>query len=288
MTPRHQHVTPFVRWPGGKRLLLSHLLPHCPPDVVNYTEPFVGGGAMFFALAHHQQRPRLFNAPRTPRLADLNTDLINAYRVVRDHVEPLLDALEIHERRHHDPTHFYAVRERHNETPDHEPIPDPVDAAARFIYLGATCWRGKYQVNKHGKFNNSRSSTDQLIRRPGNLRAASAALAGTEINRTDFSNTPAPRPAEVIYCDPPYDGTFTAYTAHGFGRRDHCRLRDVATGWVAQGATVVISNADTDYIRALYAADPWVVGSVAEPQALGAAADTPNNAVNALLIVGRA
>ncbi len=41
---------PFVKWVGGKRSLLPELLRRVPADFNNYFEPFVGGGALFFAL----------------------------------------------------------------------------------------------------------------------------------------------------------------------------------------------------------------------------------------------
>lgn len=41
---------PFVKWVGGKRSLLPELLRRIPPDFKNYYEPFIGGGALFFAL----------------------------------------------------------------------------------------------------------------------------------------------------------------------------------------------------------------------------------------------
>ena len=41
---------PFVKWVGGKRSLLPELLARMPSQFTNYFEPFVGGGALFFAL----------------------------------------------------------------------------------------------------------------------------------------------------------------------------------------------------------------------------------------------
>ena len=43
-------VSPFVKWVGGKRGLISQILPFIPKKFNNYFEPFVGGGALFFAL----------------------------------------------------------------------------------------------------------------------------------------------------------------------------------------------------------------------------------------------
>ena len=41
---------PFVKWAGGKRQLLPALLRRLPQSFRRYHEPFVGGGALFFAL----------------------------------------------------------------------------------------------------------------------------------------------------------------------------------------------------------------------------------------------
>src|SRR5438105_2391991 len=77
---------PFLKWAGGKRQLLPVLL-ECVPDLqdARYHEPFVGGGALFFALRDSGRPGR-----RGARLADVNPELINAYKVVRDQVEALI------------------------------------------------------------------------------------------------------------------------------------------------------------------------------------------------------
>ena len=46
---------PFVKWVGGKRSLLPELLKRMPPKFNNYYEPFVGGGALFFALHDNKE-----------------------------------------------------------------------------------------------------------------------------------------------------------------------------------------------------------------------------------------
>lgn len=51
MTDVVRATKPFVKWLGGKRQLLSQLLNHVPEHFDRYIEPFVGGGALFFALA---------------------------------------------------------------------------------------------------------------------------------------------------------------------------------------------------------------------------------------------
>ena len=47
-----QNLTPkpFVKWVGGKRSLIKELMSRMPSGFNNYYEPFLGGGALFFAL----------------------------------------------------------------------------------------------------------------------------------------------------------------------------------------------------------------------------------------------
>jgi DNA adenine methylase len=63
---------PPVKWVGGKTQLLKELLARVPATYNRYFEPFVGGGALFFALQ-----------PRVAYLCDSNAELINLYHVLR-------------------------------------------------------------------------------------------------------------------------------------------------------------------------------------------------------------
>src|SRR5437870_12804724 len=45
-----QHLSPFVKWAGGKTSLLPHLIPHVPLHLPEHYEPFLGGGALFFGI----------------------------------------------------------------------------------------------------------------------------------------------------------------------------------------------------------------------------------------------
>lgn len=43
-------MTPLMKYPGGKGRELTEIIPNLPKDAQNYYEPFVGGGAVYFAL----------------------------------------------------------------------------------------------------------------------------------------------------------------------------------------------------------------------------------------------
>lgn len=73
---------PFLKWAGGKSKLLTQYTPYFPKYFKTYYEPFLGGGAVFFYLQ-----------PKNAVLSDINSELINAYRCVRDNLEQLIPLL---------------------------------------------------------------------------------------------------------------------------------------------------------------------------------------------------
>ena len=72
-----RQTRPFLKWAGGKGQLITRLLPLVPKEFVNYYEPFLGGGALFFALHRHGFKFKAY-------LTDRNTELINCYRIVKN------------------------------------------------------------------------------------------------------------------------------------------------------------------------------------------------------------
>jgi len=236
---------PFVKWVGGKRGILPALLDRLPPQFDRYYEPFVGGGALFFAL---QQR----RAPVPVELSDVNADLIATYRAVQQHPEALIAALEVHAARH-DADYYYQVRQRHG-------LADPVDRAARLLYLNRTCYNGLYRVNRRGEFNVpiGRYKNPNIVRAE-NIRACHRVLQDVAIVQRPFDRLVPTGDRCLIYFDPPYhpsdDGSFTGYSKLGFTADDQAALRDFARKLHAAGHYVLLSNSNAELIRDLYA-DP--------------------------------
>src|ERR1051325_1735373 len=118
---------PFVKWAGGKRWLTTYVEKLTPEKWTGrYYEPFVGGGALFFALQ-----------PKRATLSDANEELITTYRAIRDNPGDVIRTLRAYpfgER------FFYHLRER---TPRAD-----YKIAARLLYLNRTCWNGLYRVNR--------------------------------------------------------------------------------------------------------------------------------------------
>ncbi|MYD66260.1 MAG: DNA adenine methylase [Chloroflexi bacterium] len=265
--PNQVGATPFLKWAGGKRPLVPDIAELMPASFERYWEPFVGGGAVFFALG---------SGAAEAYLSDLNLELMVTYKVVQDDPEALISHLERHADEH-SREHYYAVRAKHDER-------DPIALAARFIYLNKTAYNGLHRVNKRGRFNVPMGSyEDPGICDAGNLRAASIALGRARLRAGSFLGPHvSPAVGDVVYCDPPYDGTFTGYTGAGFGSDEQTALRDRATVWADSGAHVLLSNSDTPFIRDLY--QSWTLHQVQAPRNINSNG-AGRNKVNELLIV---
>jgi len=213
-----------------------------------YHEPFVGGGAVFFALANEKRFHRAY-------LSDSNEQLVNVYKVVRDEVQDLIEHLRFYASKFKEsPQGFYDLM-RSLDPLGEDPY---VFQAARFIFLNKTCFNGLWRVNRKGKFNVPRDPSKKAsnILDEHNLRACSAALREVTIRDRDFFDffDLSSVSKAVWYLDPPYMPTsatsnFTSYTRKGFTMNDQCALAKTAEDLVRIGATVVASNSDTRWVR---------------------------------------
>jgi DNA adenine methylase len=238
-------ASPFVKWVGGKGRLRHALEALMPPGVelMRHVEPFLGGGALFFA-----------RGPERALLCDLNRDLVRTYELVRDDLGGVIRQLEKLSRGH-DSEHYYAVRERYNARKEQSPS----ERAAMFIYLNKTCFNGLHRVNRRGEFNvpMGRYTNPNILDRD-TLSAASRALQSAELRHASFEELLShARPGDFIYMDPPYEpvsrtANFTAYGQDGFSQADQTRLRDVYRELDRRGAKLMLSNSDVPFIRDLY------------------------------------
>jgi DNA adenine methylase len=228
---------PLLKWAGGKRRLLRAILPLVPASFDRYFEPFLGGGALYFALQ-----------PSRAYLSDKNAELIHAYLQVRDCPETLIRELRKLRNSEGD---YYRVRST---------VPDADGArAARLIYLTTLAFNGLYRVNLRGQFNVPYGYKTHL--NPcdeGRIRESSRILKSAVIRHEDFEDALRnARQGDLIYLDPPYtvahgDNGFIKYNAKIFSWEDQVRLAKVARQLVDRGCAVLVSNADHVSIRGLY------------------------------------
>lgn len=254
---------PFLKWVGGKARLLTQYQPFFPTNFQHYIEPFVGGGAVFFHLWNQGE------LSEEVVLLDANEELVNTYRVIRDQPAELIQLLN-HHKGYHSKHYYYSVRELDR---DASIILNPVERAARTIYLNKTCYNGLYRVNAKGQFNTpiGRYKNPNICDEKG-LIAAHNALQGVEIRQADFRSVKQiAQPGDFAYFDPPYDpssstANFTSYTASNFSDADQHALADLYRGLSDLGCYCMLSNSHTPFILDLY--DGFRVETVDAPRAI--------------------
>jgi DNA adenine methylase len=246
-------ATPIVRWLGGKRKLLPELLKYVPTGVHTYHEPFVGGGALFFAL--ESSLPVISGY----QLSDTNPALINLYRVIA--ANPATIILELRKlAADHSEEAYYGYRTELNILMKSVLTASlEVRFAALALYLNKTCFNGLWRVNGSGMFNSPFGKyTNPAICDEGALWKAHEALKRASTSCVDFREALSwVRPGDLVYLDPPYipasdTANFTAYVKAGFNLKDQEDLVKLAADAAHRGAYVIASNSDTELTRKLW------------------------------------
>ena len=246
---------PFVRWVGGKTSIAPAILSLLgrPASGGRYFEPFVGGGAVFFAL-----RTAGFKGPAV--LADLNQDLISLYSTIRGLVESLIQELEGVNR---DKDEYLELRCMNPE------YWNDFDRALRTYYLSRCSFNCLWRVNKKGRMNVPYSAKKSPLVDAEVLRAASKALTNTTIQCEDFTWTVNQcRQGDCVYIDSPYLGGFTDYTAEGWRHSDLRALEFYASLVAKHGARVVVSVPDDELHQDVFRR--WLFVEIEAPRRVAA------------------
>lgn len=240
--PVSAEAKPFLRWAGGKRWLLQHLKPWLSEfEFNNYHEPFLGGGSVFFGVA----------PTGMSYLSDLNVELIQTYQQVTATPQAVATQLSRHTNDHQ---HYYSVRSQRPK--------DPVERAARFIYLNHTSFNGIYRVNLKGQYNVPFGNRTSL-KPPGanELEAVSASLRSAKLIAQDFKSALSRVDlGDLVFLDPPYtvahnNNGFVKYNQKLFSFDDQRALSDAVAEIRMKGAFYILTNAAHSSISELFDSD---------------------------------
>ncbi|HHT66914.1 MAG TPA: DNA adenine methylase [Erysipelotrichaceae bacterium] len=242
-------VSPFVKWAGGKRQVMNHLLELKPKKFKRYYEPFVGGGALLLELT-----------PIQATINDSNKELMYVYRCLRNKklFKKFYDTCKEHEAKHSE-KYYYEIRSMDKKKNVYAKLPTYIKAA-RCVYLNKACFNGLYRVNKKGQFNVPSGKYEKIrCFDEDNINALHEYFNKNKpiILNKDFAQAvKAARAGDFVYIDPPYDVTgqqsFTSYTTGGFDRKEQERLRNVIKELTEKGVLVMANNANTNFIQELY------------------------------------
>jgi DNA adenine methylase len=243
---------PFLKWAGGKRKLAPIIASAIPASTSSRTnhfyEPFIGGGALSFYLGN----PLLeqYITGKRLHINDMNPDLVTTYKVVRDDLGSLLRELKVFNELNNADA-FYDIRSTIYE--------DPIQIAARFIYLNKTCFNGLWRVNSKGEFNVpfGRYRNPRILD-PENLTKCSERLQGARITFGSYRDAvEGAKKGDLVYFDPPYipiskTAAFSQYAKADFTLQDQQELSDCIYDLNKRGVKVILSNSDTRLTRNIF------------------------------------
>lgn len=219
---------PIIPWIGGKRRLAKRIIPLFPEHQC-YVEPFSGAAAIYF----------LKEPTEAEVLNDINGELMNLYRVIKFHLDALIDEFR-----------WTLVGRRQFEWHQNQTTEQLTDIqrAARFYYLQKTAFGGKVDGQAFG-VQTDRGPRLNLLRLQEDFSAAHLRLSGTVIENLPWTDCIKryDRPHTLFYCDPPYWGT-EGYGVD-FGLEQYALMADIARSIKGK---MVISVNDIPEMRSVF------------------------------------
>lgn len=228
---------PFLRWAGGKKWLIKYL-----PEILNglqfnkYYEPFLGGGAIFFEIN-----------PKQAQISDLCVPLIETYQQIQLNPQAVIEALKNFNNTEED---YYNIRGLQ--------LSNPIERAARFIYLNHTSFNGIYRENSRGEYNVPYGFKKEYLIDEKRICDASFALQGVEIRVQDFESIrESISKGDLVFLDPPYtvshnDNGFVEYNQKIFKLEDQERLANLIDTIKEKGAFYILTNAAHKKIEEIF------------------------------------
>ena len=228
---------PVAPWFGGKKHLARRIIARIETiEHRCYAEPFCGLGGVFLRRARR---------PSSEVINDRNGDIVNLFRVLREHPDELA--------RQFDWALAARADFRRLATCPPEVLTD-VQRAARFAYLQRLAFGGKpahlatpgqIGANAHHSARFSAARMRRLI------AAAHRRLEGVTIEGLDWAEflRRYDRPWTLFYCDPPYWGHETDYGRGLFAREDFARMEAALRGLKGR---FILSLNDRPEVRELF------------------------------------
>lgn len=244
---------PFVKWAGGKGSLLPQLKAHYPQEFTNptfeletYVEPFLGGGAVLIDMLNTQTVKKAF-------AYDINEDLINTYKTIKDNVEELIEILDLYQDAYNGkPLEMQKAFYSKKRDEFNSKKTSVVTRSALFIFLNKTCFNGLFRVNSKNEFNVPMGRyKNPTICDSANLRELSNLFNKNNVEFICGSYKDAFKHMNkntFVYFDPPYrpltQSGFTSYTKDDFNDEDQKALSLFYQDASNTGAKLMLSNSN--------------------------------------------
>lgn len=262
-------MKPFLKWVGGKTQIMEEVLAQFPTTMVNYHEPFLGGGSVLLAVLSKVRAGALKISGKV-YASDVNSNLIGLYKNVQVNPAALIaevrklmvefaeargtvinrKATTLAEAKTSPESYYFWIRAKFNALEDRT----TVQGSAMLLFLNKTCFRGVYREGPHGFNVPYGNNKNPSILDDEHIMAVSALIKDVVFTCGSFAETLGrPVAGDFVYMDPPYAPenatSFVAYTADGFGTENHAALFARCETMRLAGVKLVMSNADVKLVK---------------------------------------
>lgn len=227
----NQEINSPFRYAGGK-FYARKLIKENIPKHAHYIEPFAGGASIFFAK----------NKADTNWLNDIDSDLINCLRVIRDYPDKLIEKLKNEK----------ATKERHTYYKKEFEPKTNLDRAVRWFYINRTSYSGIMNMqNCYWGYGDKYSMRPENW--PRNILRTSAKLQNVKLTSFDFEKVIKKAPDNsFLFIDPPYfNADQEKFYVHSFKKDDHFRLSNILKDH-SNRLKFLLTYDDSPEIRKLY------------------------------------
>lgn len=248
-------MSTILKWAGNKSRVMPELQAHLP-EGKRLVEPFAGSCAVMMNTDY----PAYL-------IADINPDLINLYQQVKDFEKPFTALVASIFAQNSSKKDYYRIRDEFN----HEAGLPLIYRAAYFLYLNRHGYRGLCRYNLKGGFNAPYEKIAKPYLPINEIQTFAVKAQRATFIHADFTETLSQvKTGDVVYCDPPYIGTFTQYHAAAFDENRQRQLAQLLSDAVINGVSVVASNSDTPLAHEIYVSFERHV--ITAPRSIGIAA----------------
>ncbi len=238
----------LYRWCGSKARILPELMAHLDKGAKYrcWVEPFLGGGSVALEAMRRGLAQEYV-------LGDSLRPIVDTWKQLQHSAPNLLLGLRLFTSLSFEDQHA-AFMELRTET-------SPSIQAYRFMILQACSFNGLWRESAKSGYNvpfgletkSGKRSSPHL-----NFEVLAEAAKFLNANQVrvqcvDFAETVAQAgEGDLVYADPPYLGTHSAYSATGFNLEEHNRLFDALAAATTRGATCWVSGSTCRETRSVY------------------------------------
>lgn len=241
----------LYRWAGSKARILPELMAHLDKGAKyqRWVEPFLGGGSVALEAMRRGLAQEYV-------LGDSLRPIVNTWQQIQRDPAWLLAELRQFAACPFNVQKTIFMDQRNGPEAKFESL-----CARRFMILQACSFNGLWRESAKSGYNVPFGLETKKRKRSAphlNFEALAEAAKLLSANQVrmlcaDFAETIAQASeGDLVYADPPYLGTHSAYSSAGFNLEEHNRLFDALVAAVARGAVCWVSGSTTRETHSVY------------------------------------